>query len=80
MADSDFNMTAVVSSKIAAVGFNPGTNQGRVEFLAKGRSSGSLYEYDDCTAEEYADIVGAASVGQMFSQLWKNVKPYRKVW
>ena len=79
MADEDFNMTPVVSSQIAAVGFNPTTSQGRVEFLAKGSRGGSLYEYDSVTEDEYTQIVNAPSVGTVFGTLWKNVKPYRRI-
>jgi KTSC domain len=74
-----FNMTAVSSSQIEAVGFNPDTNQGRVAFLPKGNNAGSLYEYDSCTQEEASEIVNAPSVGQAFAQTWKGVKPYRRI-
>jgi hypothetical protein len=82
MANEDFNMTPVSSSQIAAVGFNAETSQGRIEFVAKGSRGPSLYEYDDCTAEEAAQIISGAiggSVGVTFGTLWKNVKPFRRI-
>lgn len=80
--ENDFNMTPVASSQIEAVGFNPATGQGRVMFLAKGSRSGSLYEYDSCTKDEFDQIVTGAiagSVGISFSQIWKGTKQYRKI-
>jgi hypothetical protein len=83
MADeNDFNMTAVSSSQIAAVGFNAATSQGRVEFVAKGSRGPSLYEYDSVTEDEYSQIVNGAiggSVGITFGNLWKNVKVFRRI-
>ena len=83
MADeNDFNMTAVSSSQIAAVGFNAETGQGRVEFLAKGNRGPSLYEYDNCTQDEATQIINGAiggSVGITFGQLWKGTKNFRRI-
>jgi hypothetical protein len=70
-----FNMQTVSSSQIAAVGFNPATAQGRVEFL----KNGAVYEYDGCTQEEFDSIVSAPSVGQEFASQWKGTKPYRRI-
>lgn len=76
MADDDpFNMTPVTSSQIAAVGFNSETKQGRCEFV----KNGSLYEYDGCTQEEADQIINAPSVGIAFGQIWKGVKPFRRI-
>jgi hypothetical protein len=73
--ENDFNMQQVTSSQIAAVGFNPATNQGRVEFI----KNGSLYEYDNCTQEEADSIINAPSVGIAFGNVWKGVKSYRRI-
>jgi KTSC domain len=74
-----FNMTAVSSSQIEAVGFNPETSQGRILFLSKGNRGSSLYEYDGCTQAEADEIINAPSVGQSFAGLWKGIKAYRRV-
>jgi hypothetical protein len=74
-SETDFNMTPVTSSQIAEVGFNPTTGQGRVRFL----KNGSLYEYDACSQEEADAIINAASVGTAFGQIWKGVKPFRRL-
>lgn len=75
MADNDFEMIPVVSSQIAAVGYDADTQKMRIRF-AKG---GQLYEYDECTQEEFSGLVSAASVGQTFASTIKGVKPYRKI-
>ena len=83
MADgSGFEMVAVSSSQIAAVGFKAETGQGRVEFIGKGSRGPSLYEYEDCTQDEATQIINGAiggSVGITFGSLWKNVKPYQRI-
>ena len=79
MADeNDFNMTAVSSSQIAAVGFNVETSQGKVRFL----KNGSEYLYENCTQDEATQIINGAiggSVGVTFGTLWKNVKPFSRI-
>lgn len=65
------------SSQIDQVLFNAATGQGRILFL-----KGALYEYDECTRVEAEQIAGGAiggSVGVSFSQIWKNIKPFRRV-
>jgi hypothetical protein len=60
------------SSQIDQVLFNAETSQGRILFLAKGSRGPSLYEYDDCTSDEAAQIAGGAiggSVGVTFGNL-----------
>lgn len=75
MADEDFNMIPIpASSQVAAVGFNPATRQGKVEF-----HSGSSYVYENCDQNEFDAIVGAPSVGSAFNSIWKGLKPYSKV-
>jgi hypothetical protein len=70
------------SSQIDQVLFNAETSQGRILFLAKGSRGPSLYEYDDCTSDEAAQIAGGAiggSVGVTFGNLWKGIKPFRRI-
>jgi hypothetical protein len=66
------------SSQIDGVQFNAETSQGRISFI----KNGSLYEYDDCTQDEATQIASGAiggSVGITFGQLWKGVKPFRRI-
>jgi hypothetical protein len=70
------------SSQIDQVYFNAETSQGRILFLAKNSRGPYLYEYDDCTADEAAQIASGAiggSVGVTFGVLWKNVKVFRRI-
>jgi hypothetical protein len=70
------------SSQIDQVLFNAETSQGRILFLAKGSRGPSLYEYDDCTSDEAAQIAGGAiggSVGVSFGAIWKGTKVFRRV-
>jgi hypothetical protein len=67
-----FSMTPVASTNLDEVGFNPDTGQGRVSF-----QDGRLYEYDNCTQEEFEQIVFGGS--QSFGALWKGIKPYRRI-
>jgi N-methylhydantoinase A/oxoprolinase/acetone carboxylase beta subunit len=66
------------SSQIDQVQFNAETSQGRIVFL----KNGSVYEYDNATREEANQIASGAiggSVGVTFGQLWKGVKPFRRI-
>ena len=70
------------SSQIDNVQFNAETSQGRILFLGKGSSGPALYEYDSATREEAEQIASGAiggSVGITFGNLWKNVKPFRRI-
>ena len=79
MADeSGFEMVPVSSSQIESVGFNAATSQGKVRFL----KNGSEYVYESCTQDEATQIINGAiggSVGITFGQLWKGVKPFRRI-
>ena len=75
-------MIPVSSTQIESVGFNPETGEGRVAFLAKGSRPGSLYSYQNCSVDEFNQIVAGAiggSVGVTFSTLWKGMKPYQRL-
>ena len=75
MAENDFNMTPVSSGNLDQVGFNPATSQGRALF-----KSGALYEYENCTQEEFDQIVVAPSSKVAFDPLWKyGGKPYNRI-
>jgi len=79
MAFVDVEMIPVTSSQIESVGFDPETGKGYVRFLARGRGTTSLYEYEGCTQEEATAIITAPSVGIAFGQIWKGTKIYRKI-
>lgn len=74
-------MQPVVSSQLDSVGHDPATNTLAVRFKAKA-GPGSLYVYDNVTAEQFATAQGAESFNSWFIA---NVKkkadehPYRKV-
>lgn len=66
------------SSQIEQVYFNSASSQGRILFM----KNGSLYEYDNATKDEADQIANGAiagSVGITFGQLWKNIKPFRRI-
>ena len=74
MADEEFDMQPVESGNLAGIGFNEEKKQIRIAF-----NSGSTYEYDGCTAEEYNGILNAPSANDAFNETLRGKKPYRKV-
>lgn len=70
--ENDFDMTPVTSSQIESVGWNNG--ELRIQFL-----KGGLYSYRDVSEEEFSALVAAPSVGSLFQQTIKGVKPYTKI-
>lgn len=74
-------MTPVTSSQLESVGYDPETMKLHIRFLSKGRSGGSLYEYDNVDLETYNGLVGADSVGRYFGSTIKGNSnyPYRKL-
>lgn len=58
--------TAVTSSQIKSIGYDPATNTLEVEF-----TNGSVYQYADVPAETHRALMGAESIGRYFQ---KNVK------
>jgi len=74
MQENNFDMIPVVSSQIAAVGFNEVTSQIKIQF-----SKGGEYLYDNCTEDEFNELVNAPSVGIQFGQSIKGIKPYRRI-
>lgn len=57
------NRTPVVSSNLAAVGYDRASMTLEVEFL-----NGSVYQYFDVPAVEYEQLLSADSVGRYFCQ------------
>jgi hypothetical protein len=59
--------TPVKSSSLASVAHDPATNVLEVRF-----NSGALYAYEGFTAEDYAQLLGAESIGKHFHAAIKN--------
>ena len=72
MAENDFQMTPVTSSQIESIGYSDGKL--RIQFL-----KGGLYEYSECNQEEYDRLVAAPSVGSLFQQIIKGIKPFSRI-
>ncbi|GAA0410465.1 KTSC domain-containing protein [Cocleimonas flava] len=67
-------MQPVSSSNIAAVGYDPDTENAYVEFL-----DGSTYAYKGVPEYEFNNLLTAASVGSYLNRSFKNVYPYERL-
>ena len=74
MADENIEMIPVVSSQLAAAGYDPEKKQLRIEF-----NNGSVYEYSQVEPDIYEQLVNAPSVGQFFNANVKWNFPYVRV-
>ena len=61
-------MIRVQSSQIAAIGYAPESGELSVMFKGKGDAPGALYVYDGVSADDYAALASAESVGSHFAQ------------
>lgn len=69
-----FEMIPVVSSQIAAIGHHAESNTLAIQFPdKKDGSAGSLYHYENVTAEMFDQFRGAESIGSHFI---KHIKPH----
>lgn len=81
----EIDMIPVESSQIAAIGHDPETNTLAIQFPVKERylpAKGSLYHYDNFTAEDFAAFLAAPSKGSHFIRTIKanpTKYPYRKI-
>ncbi len=66
-------LTPVESSQIAAIGHDPATNTLAIQFKGKGDRPGSIYHYDNVTAQLFEAFKGAESIGSHF---YKHIKPF----
>lgn len=79
------DMIPVQSSQLEAIGHDPETNTLAIRFPAKERylpAPGSLYHYDNFTADDFAAFMAAESKGSYFIRTIKANPakwPYRKV-
>jgi hypothetical protein len=65
-------MHPVESSQIHAIGHAPGTNVLAIQFKSKA-GPGSIYHYQNFSAEQFAQFQAAESVGAHFG---KHIKPF----
>lgn len=73
-AAPSITLEKVESSQIDSIGHDPATNTLAIRFKSKSRP-GSLYHYDNFTAEDFAAFSEAESIGSHFG---KHIKPYDK--
>lgn len=66
-------MTAIESSQIAEIGHCVASSTLAILFKSKTGGAGSLYHYDNVTAEDFAAFSGAESIGSHF---YKHIKPF----
>lgn len=74
-------MQPVTSSQITAIGHDPATNTLAIQFPSK-TGSGSLYHYDNFTADQFDAFKSAPSIGSHFIKQIKpnsDKHPYRKL-
>lgn len=65
-------LTPVQSSQLESIGHDPETNTLAIRFHGKGRP-GSLYHYQNVTADDYSALLAAESKGSHFI---RNIKPH----
>lgn len=86
---SEFDMKAVESSQIEAIGYREDESKMRIRFKGWGGKTGSLYEYDNVPKDVHDGFFQAKeddgsdrSVGRYFGRTVKNSPekyPYRKI-
>ncbi|RRU23613.1 KTSC domain-containing protein [Stenotrophomonas sp. 278] len=85
LSASDIKLIEVKSSQIHSIGHDPETNTLAIRFTSgygQNRGPGSLYFYENFSAEEFEALKGAESIGKHFGGYIKNFAdryPYRKV-
>ena len=72
MSHAQIAMTPVESSQIHSIGHDAETNTLAIRFKNSRGQPGSLYHYDNVTAEDFAAFQGAESIGSHF---YKHIKP-----
>lgn len=66
--------TAVTSSQIKSVGYDPASRTLEVEF-----TKGAVYQYFDVPEAMYRDLIEAESIGKYFNQFIKYGKEYKRI-
>jgi hypothetical protein len=72
--ENEFQMQAVESSNIAAVGYNKPTKTLRIEF-----TNGSVYDYAGVSPQQHEALMGSESKGQFLNMAIKSQFPYTRV-
>lgn len=67
-------MKPVISSNIAAVGYDPESKSVFVQFLA-----GTVYVYKNVPKSEFDELLMASSLGSYLNKNFKGVYPYELV-
>ncbi|QKJ87443.1 KTSC domain-containing protein [Paramixta manurensis] len=67
------NMTPVKSSQIHSIGHDAATGTLAIRFNGRGNVPGSLYHYANFSADDFARLKAADSVGSHF---YKHIKPH----
>ena len=70
--DKIIPLTNVESSQMEAIGHDPDTNTLAIRFKGYGGRPGSLYHYQNVTADDFAAFQSAESKGSHFI---RNIKP-----
>lgn len=66
-------LISVESSQMEAIGHDPDTNTLAIRFKGHGGRPGSLYHYQNVTADDFAAFQSAESKGSHFI---RNIKPH----
>jgi hypothetical protein len=70
----NITLTPVESRQIAAIGHHPETNTLAIQFAARRDGTpGSVYHYENFTAEDFAAFKKSDSIGSHFG---KHIKPH----
>lgn len=66
-------LTPVQSSQIAAIGHDAAASRLAIRFAGKGAAPGPLYHYDGVSADDFAALAAAPSIGSHF---YRHIKPF----
>lgn len=72
MSHQNIPLYTVQSSQIDAIGYDSVTQTLAIQFKGKGDAPGSVYHYVNFTAEDWAELQAAESVGSHF---YRHIKP-----
>lgn len=67
-------LDSIKSSQIEAVGYDAESQTLAIQFKGKGDALGSVYHYNNFTADDWQAFRDAESIGSYF---YKNIKPFK---
>jgi hypothetical protein len=82
MTNNQIALTPVESSQIHSIGHDAASNTLAIRFKNSKGEPGSLYHYDNFTADDFAAFQGAESIGSHFGKHIKNAAtkyPFEKI-